>query len=423
MLTKLSERQQKNHLWIEKILKASKPITSEGAEKDLIVSVLNAVYEREETNLSTRRNLIAAAFDLVLAAEYYRSVAHVGWSYCPDPIENPVLLYPYTNACPRCVLKGEFVYHTANKPKSGSIGAKTSRLLALFLQELFTRKALPIEVLKGTEPVDVIFSDSSTTPTTIFFAEIKSAPLVTLPLAVRSQPLIIEEANTTKDAEHLVSDNSQLFGSKIGLFVPVYNPEIKVWHNQFFDLGTKLNQGDEIWAYRGLVNLIESNPSFLDVYFQFWQSALKSYERRDKSEIFWLTNACGHPSPRPEDWPRRARASGYESISDSKTSVGMDRTDDLKKATYQVLKIGAEGKPNEDFIYKVGIVSNIHAVRHFDQYLGVLKDIIWTRDESGRVTKAKDLDPDSELFNLFDGVVALTETLARDKWVRKVFEF
>lgn len=118
------------------------------------------------------------------------------------------------------------------------------------------------------------------------------------------------------------------------------------------------------------MDLIESTPSFLKTYFQFWQSALKSYGQRDQRDIFWLTNACGQPNPRPEDWPRRTGASGYESISDSKTSVGMDRTDDLKKATYQVLKIGAEGKPNNRFTYKVGLVSNIHAVRHFDAYIG-----------------------------------------------------
>ncbi|MCP4372215.1 MAG: hypothetical protein GY797_29465 [Deltaproteobacteria bacterium] len=415
--------QQNNHLWLEKILNAAQPLISEDVEKTLIVSVLNAIFDSKEYDTKTRRNFIAAAFDLVVAAEYYRSVAHIGWIYCPDPIEHPLLIYPYTNACPRCILKGNFTYHTANKPKSGSIGAKTSRLLALFLQELFVRKGLSIEVLKGAEPVDVVFRDNSTSPTTIFFAEIKAAPLVTLPLVVKSQPLTIEEESTTKAAEHGVSDNSQLFGSEIGFLVPVYNKKTKVWQGQVFNVGAKLSQKDETWAYQGLINLLESTPSFLKTYFEFWQVALKSYGKRDQSAIFWLTNACGQPSPRPEDWPRRKSASGYESISDGKTSVGMDRTDDLKKATYQVLKIGAEGKPSDNYLYKVGVVSNIHAVRHFDDYMGTLKDIIWTRDEAGDVTKAKHLAPNTELFNLFDGLIALTETLARDKWVRKVFDF
>jgi hypothetical protein len=99
----------------------------------------------------------------------------------------------------------------------------------------------------------------------------------------------------------------------------------------------------------------------------------------------------------------------------------MDRTDDIKKATYQVLKLGAEGKPAADYDYKVGIVSNINAVRHFDEYLNALKDIVWTREETGEISKVGDLDPETELFNLFDGIVTLTSTLARDKWVKRVF--
>ena len=106
-----------------------------------------------------------------------------------------------------------------------------------------------------------------------------------------------------------------------------------------------------------------------------------------------------------------------------KTSVGMDRTDDLKKATYQVLKIGAEGKPAYKFDYKVGIVTNIPAVRHFEAYMSALKDIIWTRDESGTVRNANDLPPDTRLFNLVDGIVSLTGVFARDEWIRSTFTF
>jgi hypothetical protein len=101
----------------------------------------------------------------------------------------------------------------------------------------------------------------------------------------------------------------------------------------------------------------------------------------------------------------------------------MDRTDDLKKATYQVLKIGAEGKPTADYQFKVGLVSNIHAIRHFDEYMNAFKDIIWTRDESGNVTVAGDLPPDIELFNLFDGIISLTTVFARDKWLQELFTF
>ena len=106
-----------------------------------------------------------------------------------------------------------------------------------------------------------------------------------------------------------------------------------------------------------------------------------------------------------------------------KISISTFLADDLKKATYQVLKIGAEGKPAHKFDYKVGIVTNIPAVRHFDAYMGTLKDIIWTRDESGTVRNANDLPPDTRLFNLVDGIVSLTGVSARDEWIRSTFTF
>ncbi|NJL56988.1 hypothetical protein HC928_18925 [bacterium] len=99
----------------------------------------------------------------------------------------------------------------------------------------------------------------------------------------------------------------------------------------------------------------------------------------------------------------------------------MDRTDDIKKATYQVLKLGAEGKPSQEYNYLVGILSNIHAVRHFDEYLNALKDIVWARDTTGTITRAGQLSPETSLFNLFDGIVTLTSITTRDPWVKTTF--
>ena len=101
----------------------------------------------------------------------------------------------------------------------------------------------------------------------------------------------------------------------------------------------------------------------------------------------------------------------------------MDRTDDLKKATYQVLKIGAEGNPSSKYHFLVGIISNIHAVRHYDDYLMSIQDIIWTRNKNISVKTAADLPPEAPLFNLFDGIIALTDAKTRDEWVNKAFDF
>jgi hypothetical protein len=364
---------------------------------------------------------LAAAFDLLVSCAYYGSVAHAGWVYCPESTLGTVLFYPYTNVCPSCALNNKFVFHKANKPRSGVIGAHTSRLLALFIQQTLKRKNSAVQVFKGTEPIDIIFIDENTSPVTLMFAEIKAAPLFTLPLLVHSQQLTIETETGIENTPHHETDNTFLFDRSVKIFLPLYS-EKEQWVQKTYVIGSKNKRQDINWAYRGLENLLKNEPDFFENYVKTWRNAFDSYATRNQDSIYWFTNACGQPFPRPDDWPSR-KGSGYESVSDGKTSVGMDRTDDLKKATYQVLKIGAEGRPVKNYSLKVGIVSNIHAVRHFDDYFASLKDIIWTRDVTGKVKFAKQLPHDTELYNLFDGVVTLTQTIARDEWIEKTFDF
>ncbi|MCP4358266.1 MAG: hypothetical protein GY796_09655 [Chloroflexi bacterium] len=405
--------------WIESIIEKSQDLIISQTEQEAISKLIEIIYS-DAIASSDRRLALAAAFDLLATAEYYRSVGHVGWVYCPAD-NSPLLLYPYTNVCPRCVLKNEFVFHKANKPKSGVIGARTSRLLAAFLQALFIKNNHSVEVRKGVEPVDLVILDQTQTPIAVMFAEIKAAPLMTLPLATPSQLFAEDEDGLVVDVGHRVTDHSALYGSKLRLLLPNTSNENKNW--ELVPFGSKKNVRDELWAYRSLLDLLNSNPMFMTRYISFWRSALASYEQKSQSDIFWLTNACGQPSSRPTDWPRRSSASGYESISDSKTSVGMDRTDDLKKATYQTLKIGAEGNPSSQYHYRVGIISNIHAVRHYEDYLTAIQDIVWTRHEDMFARRAIDLPPETPLFNLFDGIVALTEARTRDEWVSEIFDF
>lgn len=410
-----------NRETILQIVETSQSFQITLAERELIRELLTAVGAIENETFVSRRAMLAAAFDLVVTAEYYRSVGHIGWVYCPEP--TPALYYPYTNICPRCGLDNRFHFQAANKPGSGVIGRRTSRLLALFLSQLFSLKGLSVAVLKGSEPVDIIFIDHTTTPVTVMFAEIKAAPLLTLPLYVTSQSLIIDTDNETQAAPHRITDFSQLFGTWMNVFVPTYDAQSDSWLEKTFPVGIKQDAHDTEWAYRGLTKLLTEDPTFFMAYAEFWAASLQAYGQRSQESVYWLTNACGHPSPRPDTWPARRTGSGYETISDSKTSVGMDRTDDIKKAIYQVIKLGSDGKPVDNLKFLVGVVSNIHAVRHFEDYLETLKDIIWTRSTSTQVKTASDLSPDTALYNLFDGIIAITQTFSRDEWINKVFDF
>ena len=102
----------------------------------------------------------------------------------------------------------------------------------------------------------------------------------------------------------------------------------------------------------------------------------------------------------------------------------MDRTDDIKKGIYQVLKIGAESKPNKSvFVVRTALISNIHAVRHYHEYLASLEDIVWTLDKSRKAQKVEDLAPKTDVYSLFDGIISFTESSIRDEWIAENFSF
>jgi len=306
-------------------------------------------------------------------------IRDTNWLYCPNPSDHPLYYYTYTNTCPRCVLKGEFYFHAAHKPESGTIGAATRRLLILLMQELLRRKGHKVEVRAASEPVDAIFVDYSTTPTMVLFAEVKSAPLLTPSLATRLQQIPIGS-----DLPHVnLEDHVSLYQSEIYISVPTWHDDLKEWSGTYFSIGTRESLNDTYWAFTGIRKLLISDPKFFQLYIDYWIKSFASYSTRNKSDpVFWFTNGCGQPpsGKKLKYWKQRANT-GIESVSDGKSSVGMDRTDDIKKSVYQALKLGVEGKRTNDYNYRVGIISNIHAVRHFDDYFDAIQDVVWTHSD------------------------------------------
>lgn len=368
-----------------------------------------AMADHEDGTVGLR---LAAAFDLLASIEYYHSVANRGWTYCSE--EPQMMLYPYTNTCPRCIGKSKFKYAKANKPESGQIGMVTTELLCQMLETVFKKNGRNINVYKASEPIDAVIYDEDSKK--MIIAEVKSAPLMTIPLA-----MMCEHITETVDGEliyikHSILDNPMVKHSSIGL----YFPKAEDLQESFIPL--VMDWSVEKPFYTALHHLFASKPEFFHQYYKYWETAYHAYSKKERNcPLFWMTNGCGQPVPRPDDWPRR-RGSGYESVSDGKTSVGMDRTDDIKKAIYQVLKLGSEYKLDNDNI-KTAIISNIHAVRHYDEYLLTLRDVIWTLDSTHVAKRAIQLDPDTPMYNLFDGILSFTYSDIRDEWIEEIFNF
>jgi hypothetical protein len=410
--------------WVKNAINSATKIEVFDHEKTLASKLIQYAYTSAEKVERPVNYALAAAFDLFVAAEYYKNIAHKGWYYCPQG--DAFLFYPYTNVCPRCILQGNFHFEEANKPGSGSIGQATSRLLGVFLLELFAREKRDLLVYRGVEPIDMIIYDPSTG--TVLLAEIKAAPLQTLALAVASDKLTEarEDGEIVSITTHTPSDNTTLSSSELYMCLPILHDSSTPY--KLISLGSTNRIDDKSWAYRRIEQALDNNDSIFSTYLTFWEEAFNVYKpgNTQRSNVYWLTNGCGQPNPRPKDWPSRRRGTGYESVSDGKTSVGMDRTDDIKKGIYQVLKVGAESKPQSKrshFTVKTALISNIHAVRHYEEYLTSLEDIVWTIDSSGQARKVGDLSPDTEVHNLFDGIISFTESHIRDHWLEQIFHF
>jgi hypothetical protein len=344
--------------WVKNAVNSATRIEAHDHEHSLDKKLIQSAYTSATRIHYSIGIALASAFDLFVAAEYYKSIAHKGWHFCPNG--NPLLFYPYTNTCPRCILHNDFHFEQANKPESGSIGQATSRLLGVFLLELFARENRNLIVYRGTEPIDMIIYEESTK--TVLLSEIKAAPLQTLALAVPSEKLTEaqEDGRVTPINTHVTSDNIFLSSSEMYMCLPLKQSGQTDY--ELISLGSMSKTEDRTWAYKRIEQAIDRDTGFFERYLKFWAIAFEAYKSNNaqRDKIYWLTNACGQPNPRPKDWPsrRRGSGSGYESVSDGKTSVGMDRTDDIKKGIYQVLKVGAESKPQpSQFIVKTALVS------------------------------------------------------------------
>lgn len=407
---------------IEKFRARSVPVSTIASSAEyamaraLIQQAMN-LYSKSEREERLPK-AFAAIFDLLVAAEYYSTVADSGWLLCAgDEWSDKLALYPFTNACPRCVLQQKFVYHGSNKPESGQIGTFTTRLLAVFIDCLLAEKGFKgIDVRLCKEPVDLVLIDEA--QNTVLLCEVKAAPLMTPPICTE-HVLASETSGHTRIDSLAFDQDAQYY-----IMIPCQREETR-WSCDLVPITISARDKDKV--YESLTQQFSLRKQFED-YVAFWDSAFRAYSKKDRSEgIYWLTNACGAPSPRPADWPRRDpnnNRSGFRTISDPKTSVGMDRTDDIKKGTYQMLKIGTEDKLlAKDCIVYSAIMSNIHAVRHYDDYLKFVKDIVWTPDETNGASKARDLEDDTKLYNLFDGIITFTKTYSRNQWIEQHFNF
>lgn len=176
---------------------------------------------------------------------------------------------------------------------------------------------------------------------------------------------------------------------------------------------------DKLWPFLPIANffLNPENTPTINQFIEIWDSIRNAYRDKNRDSYFYyIANASGHPPKIAKEgynWPSK------ESISDSKTSAGLDRTDDIKKGIYQTFKLSIESNkefPNQDI--KTAIISNLPAYRHGSDYIEPFYDIYWGQ-ESVFVEKSEKWFSCKKqgLKRPFDYIIALDDAYTRGELI------
>lgn len=337
----------------------------------------------------------AFCFDLVMSAAYIDATSGIENSIeqCDEIVGEYNVHIGFINLCAPCyVNKGKWTYQKAVKPQSGALGKLSSEVILRFVEKLYPNLS-EVTSVGGTQSIDAVLRHQNGL---IVLAEVKSAPLLTYPFLFQAPKSCLKEIH-----EKLVITRSQLIACQSAIFL----------HNVgAIPLG---RMADEAWPFKPLVDFItdKNNDEFVQLCISEWVFARDAYANKDRqNKMYYLANASGSPPKIAKDqdgWPKK------ESISDSKTSAGMDRTDDIKKGIYQSLKIGIQVRGNSNI--KTAIISNLPAYRHGQDYVIPFVDLLWgsDRDLLDREDGQRYLGEDS-LRRVFDFIITIDDPILRD---------
>lgn len=333
----------------------------------------------------------AFIFDLCMSLAYIDSTSGIEkyieyCQSCPIHYNGHV---GFINLCGTCYEDGgKWQYQKATKPQSGALGKLSSEMILKFVEVLFDEFPETYSI-GGTALADALIKDKDGNQ---ILAEVKSAPLLTYPLLVSIEDSFENHAKPILTSSQCKELDSGLYLHD-GLVIPL--GKIK----------------SENWPFKPVADFLYNsiNTGIIAKMFKTWSKTREAYQLKDRdSKYFYLANASGDPpliAKENFNWPNK------ESISDSKTSAGMDRTDDIKKGIYQVLKLGISYADNSKV--KTALISNLPAYRHGEEYVEPFKDIMWGNEKDLLKNDEFEYLRKQDLRYIFDYIITLTDPTIR----------
>lgn len=371
--------------------------------REAFLCLKDLVAERFIDSATKLGQALGAIFDVCVSLLYAEQAVHRGWLYCP--VEPPASFYTYVKSCPRCGRVGRKDADNqglvAHKPSSQKIGCYNALCTAAILSEFcqHTQNRWDVALDTSNSDVDMILTNESN----FVLCEIKASPLVAFPLCVTHEEHLEEEVEGERRSikVHTATDLHNWKSVHLSLFIHDANREIPVRVQSVEGQGVLVSLQEKWW---------EDSKDAVKEVISVWYRLMDGYASRWKvnSHLQWFTCGCGKP------------------VDDSKNAPGLDRTDDIKKGLYQAIKLTESYRMKcVEQRVRVGIVSNIHPVRHYPDYLRGFEDALWTHEsrlesdtvdqELWRRVRRSDLSP------FYDMLFTFTQSWFRDPNLEKAF--
>jgi hypothetical protein len=336
----------------------------------------------------------AFAFDLLMSMAYIDTIENLqnNFSLLSTPYKDHRIHLGFINlTVPELLNNNKWIYYKAAKPQSGAIGKLTSELILRFISITFSQ-IKTVKAIGGSGVADAILIHNDGRR---ILCEIKASPLTTFPFLFKTKKKLPTDLKTLTRTQ--VDDFESALYTHTDEIIPLGNP------------------GSSNWPFKQMSEYIcmRENSKRIEKIVLKWKQIRSEYRAKNRdSNLYYISNACGQPPAIAREnfkWP------AGESISDSKTSAGLDRTDDIKKGIYQTMKIGIDvlrSFPKENI--KTAIISNLPAYRHGKEYVLPFEDVYWTLQSNNKSKSTSFVQYKSEhVRRPFDYIIALEDGFFR----------
>jgi hypothetical protein len=329
----------------------------------------------------------AFIFDVCMSLAYIDSTSGLERSLeccdsCPDGFNAHV---GFINLCSPCYERhGRWQFQKAVKPQSGALGKLSSEMLLKFVEVLFP-EVNDVRSVGGAEVADAVLTLKGGRTVV---AEVKCAPLLTFPLLASFPKAKSAHGGQMVMTSSQFRERETALYMHNGLHIPLGKPKSENW--PFAPVASFFVDG--------------KNDSEILSMLTFWEKVRDAYSSKNRETAeFYIANASGSPpkiAKERDGWP-----SG-QSISDSKTSAGLDRTDDIKKGIYQVMKIGLTGGKQ----VSTALISNLPAYRHASEYIDPFRGVLYGREEFLQRMEGEEFMARMDMRPVFDHLITLLDT-------------